>query len=107
MRNRWIGLVAGWICIVFLLAPSLLAQVDTGTILGTVYDSTGAIIPGAQVTITHEGTAATQAAETRADGTYIFTPVRIGSYTVEVELRRPAAPASRSASSNNWSWIFP
>lgn len=86
MRNRWTGRVAGWICLAFILIPSLSAQVDTGTILGTVYDSSGAIIPGAQVTITHEGTGATQAAETRADGTYIFTPVRIGSYTVEVEL---------------------
>ncbi len=29
------------------------AQVNTGTILGTVQDSTGAVLPGAEVTVTH------------------------------------------------------
>ncbi len=68
-----------------LMTPGAFGQVDTGTILGTVYDLTDAVIPGARVTITHEGTGFTQSTETRADGTYIFTPVRIGPYTVEVE----------------------
>jgi hypothetical protein len=61
------------------------AQVDTGTILGTVKDQSGAILPGATVTITHEGQGFTLTAVTRDDGTYIFTPVRTGAYTVRVE----------------------
>ena len=65
--------------------PALFAQVDTGTILGTVTDSTGAVVPGAKVTLMNEGTSLTQSAETRQDGTYIFTPVKIGSYTLEVQ----------------------
>jgi hypothetical protein len=44
-------------------------------------------VPGATVTITHEGQAFTLTAVTRDDGTYIFTPIRTGSYTVRVELQ--------------------
>ena len=61
------------------------AQVDTGTILGTVKDQTGAVLPGATVTITHEGQALILSKVTRQDGTYIFTPIRTGAYAVEVE----------------------
>jgi hypothetical protein len=45
------------------------AQVDTGTILGTVKDSSGAVVPGAKVTITHEGTSFTLSKLTEAGGT--------------------------------------
>ncbi len=69
----------------FCLAFLLQAQVDTGTILGTVTDATGAVIPGAKVTIRNEGTSFTQSTTTSASGTYVFTPLRIGTYTVEVE----------------------
>src|SRR6185503_20024457 len=61
------------------------AQVDTGTILGTVKDPSGGVLPGATVTITHEGQAFTLASVTRADGTFVFTPIRTGSYTIDVE----------------------
>jgi hypothetical protein len=68
-------------------SSSALAQVDTGTILGTVTDTTGAVIPGAKVTIVQEGTQVRQSSETRGDGTYVFTPIKIGPYTVEVEFQ--------------------
>src|SRR5437870_10637322 len=61
------------------------AQVDTGTISGTVKDESGGVLPGATVTITHEGQALTLTTVTRQDGTYIFTPIRTGAYTVDVE----------------------
>src|SRR4029453_1955569 len=69
---------------VLLSAPAS-AQVDTGTIVGTVKDPSGAVLPGATVTITHEGQAITLSTVTRADGTFIFTPIRTGTYTVETE----------------------
>ena len=55
-------------------------QVDTGTISGTVKDESGGVLPGATVTITHEGQAFTLTTVTREDGTYIFTPIRTGAY---------------------------
>ena len=71
--------------LVVILAGLALAQVDTGTILGTVTDTTGGVVPGAKVTLTNEGTSLAQTTETRQDGTYIFTPVKIGAYSIEVQ----------------------
>src|SRR5438477_8473840 len=61
------------------------AQVDTGTISGTVKDTSGGVLPGASVIITHEGQGFTLTTVTREDGTYIFTPIRTGAYSVDVE----------------------
>src|SRR5260370_9381175 len=66
----------------FLSAQPLHAQVDTGTILGTIADASGAPINGAKVTVTNEGTSAALSSTTGADGAYKFTPLRIGSYKV-------------------------
>jgi Carboxypeptidase regulatory-like domain/TonB dependent receptor/TonB-dependent Receptor Plug Domain len=72
--------------ILFLGANPLLAQVDTGSVLGTVTDSSGAAVHGATVTLTNEGTSAALSTTTGNDGTYKFTPVRIGSYKITVTL---------------------
>ena len=61
------------------------AQVDTGTILGTVTDTSGAVVPGATVTMINQATAAPLTAKTGADGRFDFTPLPIGTYTVVVE----------------------
>jgi len=68
-----------------LLSVPARAQVDTGTVLGTVKDTSGGVLPGATVTITHEAQALTLTTVTREDGTYIFTPIRTGTYTIEVD----------------------
>lgn len=61
------------------------AQVDEGGIRGTVRDSSGAIVPGAKVTLTNEGTSLSVETTTATDGNYAFTPIRIGTYTLQVE----------------------
>src|SRR5881396_443261 len=66
--------------LLFLCAPPLHAQVDTGTILGTVTDASGAALSGGKVTLTNEGTSAALSTTTAPDGSYKFTPVKIGSY---------------------------
>jgi hypothetical protein len=71
---------------VLISAPAS-AQVDTGTILGTVKDQSGGVLPGATVTITHEGQAFTLSAVTREDGSYVFTPIRTGTYAIDVEFQ--------------------
>src|SRR5262245_43002547 len=68
-----------------ILSTSARAQVDTGTLSGTIKDESGGVLPGATVTITHEGQALTLTTVTRQDGTYIFTPIRTGDYSVEVD----------------------
>ncbi len=63
----------------------LFAQVDTGAILGIVKDQSGGVVPGAKVSITSEDTGLTLNTTSDASGNYIFTPVHIGNYTVEVQ----------------------
>src|SRR5271165_4563788 len=83
---------ASWILPVLLAALAsvmmfnvqpLLAQVDTGSITGTVTDSTGAVVGTAKVTLTNEGTGSTLTTSTGSDGGYKFSPVRIGSYKID------------------------
>jgi hypothetical protein len=64
-------------------AGLLHAQVDTGSITGTVTDSTGAVVGGAKVTLVNEGTGVTLSSNSGSDGNYVFSPVRIGSYKLE------------------------
>jgi len=73
--------------LLFLSAPPLHAQVDTGTILGTVTDTSGAAINGAKVTLTNEGTSAALSTGTGPDGSYKFTPVKIGTYKLTASLQ--------------------
>lgn len=70
--------------IVFLLTigRSAWAQIDTGSLLGTVSDSSGARIANAVVTITNEDTGLEQRETTKADGNYLFTALKIGDYTI-------------------------
>lgn len=71
-----------------LLPPSLaFAQVTTADIVGRVTDSTGAVLAGATVTITNEGTSDVRTAPTSESGDYAFNLLRIGTNAVKVELQ--------------------
>jgi len=61
------------------------SQTVQGVITGTITDPTGAVVPGATVTITNVGTNASQTATTGSDGSYRFGLVPPGAYTVEVK----------------------
>jgi Carboxypeptidase regulatory-like domain len=73
------------VCLAMSSASRLYGQADTGSIQGTIKDQSGAVIPGAKVTLTNEGTNLTVTTTTGADGTYIFTPVKIGEYSVSAQ----------------------
>ncbi len=68
------------------VGPSLLGQVLYGSIVGNVRDSSGGILPGAAVTITHNDTRATRETVTDGTGAYRFSTVQPGSYTVVVTM---------------------
>ncbi len=70
-----------------LTAAVSFAQVDTGAILGTVRDTTQAVIPGVKITLTNEATGVAQTTTTSSTGEYIFAPVRIGTYSVVAEFQ--------------------
>jgi hypothetical protein len=64
------------------LAAMLFAQSENGTLRGTLTDNSGAVIPGAAVTLTSG--AATRAATTRLDGGFSFVGLAEGDYTLRV-----------------------
>ena len=70
------------VVIVLFNANLLYAQVDTGSISGTVTDPSGAVVNGASVKLLNEGTSAELTTVVGGDGTYTFSPVRIGNYTL-------------------------
>ncbi len=79
------SVMAAALMVMGVASSNLRAQIDTGTILGTIKDQTGAVIPHAKVTLTNEGTNFSIVTTSNGSGSYIFTPVQIGTYTVSAE----------------------
>jgi hypothetical protein len=71
-------------CLLLLSSRAAYAQVDEGAINGTVQDSSGAVIPNAQVTLTNTDQGLVLTGQSNAAGEYTFSPVRIGHYKVSV-----------------------
>ena len=70
--------------IVFLFAPqTLMGQVDTGSLTGTVTDSTGARLPHATITLTNIKTGGVTAVSTTSTGTYVFGALNPGTYSLK------------------------
>ncbi|HEX2343833.1 MAG TPA: TonB-dependent receptor [Vicinamibacterales bacterium] len=61
-------------------------QQETATILGTVTDGTGAIVPGASVTVTNVQTNISLTTQTDARGAYIVPSLKPGEYSLTVEI---------------------
>ncbi len=62
-----------------------IAQVERATITGAITDRNGAIVPGATVRITNEGTNETANLQTDTAGQYTASNLNPGSYTIEIE----------------------
>ncbi|HEY3826307.1 MAG TPA: TonB-dependent receptor [Bryobacteraceae bacterium] len=73
------------LCCLPLFCAGLFAQsASTSQIAGTVQDSSGAAIPGAQIKATQTNTGQSRTAESGADGGYILPSLPIGPYRLEV-----------------------
>jgi hypothetical protein len=74
------------VLIAVFMAPAVAwCQVSTGTINVAVQDSTGAVVQGAAVTITHTGTGRVRQGQTNDEGQFRATFLPIGGYTVSAE----------------------
>ncbi len=67
------------------LAPEAAGQTTTGGITGVVRDSGGALVAGATVTATHEGTNARSTAVSNDLGVYALTGLAVGRHTIVAE----------------------
>jgi hypothetical protein len=64
----------------------LSAQVTTADLVGTVTDSSGAVVVAARVTATNEGTNVSRSVQSDASGNYLITQLHPGRYTLTCEL---------------------
>ena len=78
-------IIVGLAALLILAAIPVAAQLPTGTILGTVKDSSGASIPGATVTVRNTETNLTKTAMTEQDGSYRFPELAVGHYEMRAE----------------------
>src|SRR5690348_12474915 len=68
-----------------LAAISLFGQFETAEVLGTVHDSSGAVLPKADVSLLNQDTGILVKTTTDDNGNYNFFNVRAGKYTITVE----------------------
>jgi len=79
-----------------LLPAAAQAQVDQGTIAGLVQDNSGAVVAGAQVTLTDTDTGLVLQRNANETGIYVFSPLKIGNYKVSA-----TAPGFQTTSREN------
>jgi hypothetical protein len=83
------SLIATALVVSFFFSPvaaSVFAQAVTTRLDGTVKDPTGAIVPGAKITLTDVGTKIERTTTSNADGFFVFSDVVAGNYNLTAEL---------------------
>src|SRR6267143_256889 len=74
------------ICLITSVAPVTFGQSTFGTILGTVHDQSGALMPGCVVTVENIGTSARRATAANETGSYLAPNLEPGIYKVKMEM---------------------
>ncbi len=82
-----VALLAGAVILSGVVPVSLpaSAQAANGTILGTVKDSSGAVVPDVTVTLQHVATGQTRTVQSGPDGAYRAPALPVGNYTIKFE----------------------
>jgi hypothetical protein len=85
LQSKFTGVIAiGLLALIVTLNGR--AQQITGSIVGTVKDQQGAVVPGASVKATNADTGFSRVATTANDGAYRIEYLPVGKYQVEVEM---------------------
>src|ERR1700687_3927991 len=84
MRRGWVHALLG-ILVLLAFAPAASAQFETASVVGTIRDTSGAVVPDAKVTLTNTATGVVVARTTAGDGSYEFVTVKGGIYLVTAE----------------------
>ncbi len=80
-----VGMIVGFSLVLFVCCGRLEGQAVNATLLGTISDSSGAVVIGARVTITEMNTGFRRSAATNESGNYEFAHLPPGHYEVAVE----------------------
>src|SRR5215472_1065973 len=78
---------AAWLLVIGVSAFPAFAQIDRGAIVGTVEDSSGAVVPQATVTVTNKATGVALATPVNSVGEYQVLALIPGTYTVRVQAK--------------------
>ena len=81
-RKKRLLFLLEMLCLVGLSFGSASAQFDTGTLSGSIVDSSGALLPGANVTVSNTGTGATVTLTSNGAGIFTASDLPSGTYTV-------------------------
>lgn len=76
--------IATFFCCTLTLAGAPLFGQATGSLSGTIQDRSGAVLPGASVTVTSQGTHASRATTTDETGHYLIPLLPVGVYSIQV-----------------------
>ena len=85
LQTRFAIALVSIAAIFILLSPQLKSQSTSGSVIGTVTDSSGAIVPGASVTLTNTGTNEKKSVKTDNAGNYQFANVLPAVYKIEID----------------------
>ena len=86
-RPRVLSLLAALLFVSGLAFPTASFAQTTADIVGRVTDTSGAVLPGATVTLENVGTRDLRTTVTSDTGDYLFTLLPIGTYTVKIEMQ--------------------
>jgi trimeric autotransporter adhesin len=78
------ALLAGIVILFGLIAPPIKAQVNYGNVRGRITDVQGAVVSGAEISLTDIGTKIVRSTLSNQSGDYLFTAVTPGSYTIAI-----------------------
>jgi hypothetical protein len=68
--------------LLMLSSRAAFAQYDTGSLVGTIHDASGAVVPNVTVTVTNDATGVATVVKTGAGGEYEVPELRVGVYTI-------------------------
>jgi Carboxypeptidase regulatory-like domain/TonB dependent receptor len=83
--RKGIRVVLGTLSALILLVVNMASQTTSGTILGTVFDPSGAVVASAKITVVNLGTDQSRTELTNSSGDYVVQDLVAGTYQVRVE----------------------
>ncbi|MGD0443902.1 MAG: carboxypeptidase-like regulatory domain-containing protein [Edaphobacter sp.] len=87
LTARWFMSSLALLLASFLVVTSAAHAQVSATVNGTVYDASGAVIPGATVTLTQEATREVRVSVTNNDGYFAFPALLTGNYSLKIEAK--------------------